>query len=343
MYAWAEKTTMKIRTVTYDCIGCGGSCVTTNHNLRYRKHHNNEYYCQRCLIKLEKSSEVFYALPPQFHNQVFAGKVDHSLAVKYLRNVRSNINVEFCCKRCSRRQIIRWNKLLARKNNKFDSICYTCLQRKLNSTDEAIAKHRERSKSLWKDAVYRTACLRAFQHHNNKMQHDVEYAAKHKRRSRSISGEVKIGNRSLRFDSAYELMFIDHIYDRCVILRRCEYAIAYGKHFYHPDFFIMLPCGSRVIAEIKGYYRTNVEEKQRAAVEYIKKTAIADEYVLYDTNRLLNDGVLDGVGGGKMWDQLRRICNARTVCFASRKHQTIAKIGRSRYYKQIKNNKIDES
>lgn len=328
---------MKIIKVSYECIGCSVNCVTTNHNLRYRKHHKNEYYCQKCLIKLEKSFQVFFALPVEYHQQIFLGCVDYDLAVKYLKHVKTKIRVKFRCEECSKLCEIRWSKLSERKNNKFDRLCGRCLQSKLNTTEQAIDKHRKRAELLWKDNSYREKCLKAFESHNRSMQLDVEYAARHKRRS--IDGEIEIDGRSIRFDSAFELIFIDYIYHKCKIIRRCNHAIMYGSHFYHPDFFIVLLSGKRVIVEIKGYYRDMVYEKQVAAIRYIKETGVADDYVLYDTDLLLSEGILKGRGGTCMWKQIRKINNDRNVTFTDQKHRRIAEVGYSRYRKESKNQK----
>jgi hypothetical protein len=325
---------MKIVKVEYECIGCGADCITTNHNLRYRKHHQNEPYCQKCLIKLEKSANLFDAIPLEHHGQIFDGQIDHDLAIKYLSDVGSNISVKFKCKKCQQIQITKWNKLKKRKNGKLDKLCYRCLQTRINTSEEMVQRHSDRSKLLWANGEYRRQCLKSFESHNKRMQQDVEYAAKHRRKSRSISGAVKINNQSIRFDSAFELFYIDYIYDKCEILRRCEYAIAYDNHFYHPDFFVVLD-GCRMIVEIKGYYNNRVEEKQKAAIQYVDETDIADDYVLYTTEKLLDEGILRGVGGGHMWRQIRDLNNVRTIEFSETKHQRIAEVGRSRYLKEI--------
>lgn len=328
---------LKIYTIEYDCIGCNIHCATTNHNLKYRQHHQNEHYCQKCLIKLDKQSAVFTALPPQFHQLVFGGLIDHDLAITYLKDVGSNIEITFRCDGCSKPQTIRWNKLRARKYGRYDKICGRCLQVKINNSTEFLDANKKRSKALWQQPGYRKRCLLAFELHNQRMQYDTEYAARHRRRSRSIDGKIQLFGNWVRFDSGFELVFLDFICDRCRTLRRCRFAIPYGGHFYHPDFFVILPDGRRQIIEIKGYYNNNVLRKQTAAIEYLKETNIADDYVLYTTQKLLDDNILIGTGGGRLWDQIRKINDARIIRFTNPQHQEIAKIGRSRYYKNTQN------
>lgn len=45
---------------------------------------------------------------------------------------------------------------------------------------------------------------------------DTEYAAKNKRRSKSIAGTIILNNREIRFDSGYELIFLDFIFEKCL-------------------------------------------------------------------------------------------------------------------------------
>jgi hypothetical protein len=168
------------------------------------------------------------------------------------------------------------------------------------------------------------------------MQIDPEYAYKHKRKSGNISGEVLLGQTFIKFDSGYELLFLCSL-PESVIIRRCQHAIAYGKHFYHPDFFLIYPNGKRVIVEIKGFHKNRVDEKRDAALLYIKESGIADDYSLLDTNALIKLGILSGVGGARLWKQIRRLANERTIRFTEAKHREIAKIGCSRYYKNCKN------
>jgi hypothetical protein len=324
---------MKIISVEYDCEICGTECKTTNHNLRYRKHYKEEHYCQKCIIKLTKCASVFDALPAKYHPQVFDGCIDYELAIKHLSEVRTNLEVSFKCA-CGSVCRIRWNKLQDRKNSKLESICYVCLQSAINNSEEVLRQHSERSRKLWENQDYRSKCMVGFENHNNRMQKDVEYAHKHKRRSRSVSGVAEISGHNIKFDSGFELIFIDYIWDKCDVLRRCEFPISYGSHYYHPDFYIVYPDGKSVIVEIKGYYRSNVELKQKAADDYIRKTGVADEYVLYDTDRLLQESILTGLGGARMWSQIRKINNVRNITFTEEKHRRIAKVGRSRYYRE---------
>jgi len=175
------------------------------------------------------------------------------------------------------------------------------------------------------------------------MQIDPEYANKHRRRSKSISGRVLINGRWIRFDSAYELIFLWYAKDRFKTIRRCRFAIAYGSHFYHPDFMVIDLSGARSIVEIKGFYKNNVIEKQRAARKYIAENSVADSYVLYDTNKLIRDGILLKIGSRYMWQQIAEINNATTIAFADKKHKRIAEIGYQRFNKEVKNKKYIEA
>jgi len=171
------------------------------------------------------------------------------------------------------------------------------------------------------------------------MQIDPEYASAHRRRSRSITGKLLINDQWIVFESAFELLFLWNIKDKYDIIRRCNFAIPYGGHFYHPDFFLIDNVGSRIIAEVKGYYNNNVARKQKAAEQYINETGIADFYILYDTTKLLADGILYGIGGGRMWKQIREIFDEQIITFADPKHRRIAEIGLSRFRREIKNQK----
>jgi hypothetical protein len=199
-----------------------------------------------------------------------------------------------------------------------------------------LEQNRACSKKLWTNQSYRINCLKSFVLHNEKMQHDVEYAARYRRKSKSVTGTILIGESPIRFDSAYELLFIWYCKDKMTI-RRCHFAIAYGNHFYHPDFMIIDQCGNRTLVEIKGYYRNSVVEKQVAAEQYISQTGVAEAYILYDTKRLLADGILNGVGGAYMWRQIRNIYDEAIITFTDPKHKRIAEIGISRYTKEAKN------
>lgn len=329
---------MKIIQVNYNCEICGTSCKTTNHNLKYRKHFKNKHYCQKCIIRLTKCKAVFDSVPQQFHSQIMNNCISFDIALQYLKDVRTNVAVKFDCE-CGKSCKIRWNKLHDRKNDKLKPICCECLQRNINTTEDRIKEHSERSIQLWHDKDYRNKCTQSFAKHNRKMQTDVEYAHKNKRRCRSVSGRIMFNGSKIAFDSGYELIFLDFIYDKCDKIRRCEFSIPYGMRHYHPDFYILYPDGKSAIIEIKGYYRNNVKEKQAAARAYVEETGIADDYILYDTDKLLSDGILDKIGGAHMWKQIRRICNDRIVEFTEEKHRRIAEIGPSRYFKESKNQK----
>lgn len=324
--------------IEYNCEFCGVKCITTTENLRYRQHYRDKHYCQKCIIKLTKQSAVFNAMPSEYHADIFAGVIEYSVAKQYLIDVHTNLKVKFVCA-CGRNCEIRWNKLRERLHNKFEDICYYCLQSRINNDPHKLKQHIIRSQELWKNDDYRARCISSFVEHNHRMQTDVKYAHKNKRKSRSVSGNVKVGDQIIEFDSGFELIFIDYILNICKILKRCEFAIPYGNRYYHPDFYVVYHNGKSSIIEIKGHYRNRVKSKQKAAIEYITSTGVADEYVLYDTNKLLQDGILIGLGGAKMWKQIRRIKNERIVSFTNEEHYRIAEIGPARYYKEKKNSK----
>ncbi len=330
---------MKIVRVDFVCEKCGKPHTTTNHNLRYRDHNKDEHICFKCLLKMQKSSEVFNAIPVEYHNQIFAGCIDYDLAIRYLVGVSSKVLVKFECRQCTQHCLIRWSKLADRAHNKYDNICAHCLRSLINNDPIMLESNRQKTKLLWNDDNYRTKCLKAFASHNKAMQTDQEYANRHRRKSHSVAGTILINGQWIRFDSGFELIFLWNTRDRYVKIRRCDFVIAYGKHFYHPDFFVIDKSGRRSIIEIKGYYRNNVEQKQEAATRYIADTGIADSYDLYDTDRLMDDGIILGVGGTYMWDQIRRINNGTTITFSDPKHSRIAEIGQRRYYREIANQK----
>lgn len=333
----AKKIAMsKVFKVRYNCEKCGVECTTTNHNLRYRDHYKNEYICQKCLIKLSKSKLVFDSIPSEFHYQIFNNEIDYELAVSYLIGVSTKLHIKMICKICNCISILRWNDLCRRKHSRYDNICLKCLNNLIQNDPSKLASNRLKSKSLWKNPKYRSKCIKAFELHNEKMQNNPEYAYKYRRKSNSVTGTININGQDIIFDSAYELLFIWHIRHQYKI-RRCWFAIDYGGHFYHPDFLIIDNKGNRIIIEVKGFYQNHVEEKQKAAEEYIKHTGIADEYVLYDVNKLIGTGIVTGTGGARMWKQIREIYHEATITFTSPKHQRIAEIGVSRYRKESKN------
>jgi len=168
------------------------------------------------------------------------------------------------------------------------------------------------------------------------MQTDPEYAGRHRRRSKSVTGGVLIGDQWIKFDSAFELLFLWSIRGKHLIIRRCGFAIAYGSHFYHPDFFIIDNAGRRTIVEIKGYYNNNVLEKQKAAEQYVEETGVADFYILYDTDRMISEGILLGIGGARMWKQIREIYDEAVIAFTDPKHQRIAEVGLSKFRRETK-------
>lgn len=281
-------------------------------------------------------------MPAEYHRQIFSGIIDHSLAVRFLSGVGTDILVKYDCSQCTTPTLIKWNKLGARKHQPYLDICNKCLQTAINIDPAALERNRKCSSMLWHDEKYRLACLKSFSEHNHRMQTDVEYARLHQRKCNSVTGSILIGGHSIQFDSGYELLFISAVHKQCSMFRRCEFAIAYGGHFYHPDFFLVYPDGKRVVAEVKGYYQTNVLEKQAAAAAYIAATDLADEYVLYDVDRLIADGIFVGGGGARMWQQIRSISNG-IVTFSDPKHKRIAEIGYSRYRKEVKNQVVEKT
>lgn len=310
--------------------------------MRYRQHNQNEPICQKCLIKIQKSGQVFAALPSEFHYQVFKNELDFDLAVKYLLDVSSTIPVKFSCRVCTQVDSMRWSNFKRRKHKQFENICLKCLNNVIQTDPDKLKSNSRKSKFLWQNSDYRLECLKAFAEHNKNMQLDPGYANRHRRKSKSITGSVIIAGQEIVFDSGFELIFLWNTREKYTTLRRCEYAIAYGSHFYHPDFFVIDNTGKRTIIEIKGYYDNNVASKQEAAEQYIAETNIADAYILYTTEKLLDDGILTGLGGCRMWKQIGIINNETTISFADSKHQRIAEIGVSRHRRETKNQKDHE-
>jgi len=334
---------MKIIKIHYNCYGCGQYCETTNHNMRYRQHCKNEQLCQKCIIRRTKSAVVFQAVPEKYHELIYAGIIPFDIAIKNLQQISTDIKVEYYCENCDKHVLIRWSKQLSRQHGKYEQMCYSCLQSLIHNSPDYHQAHVERSKKLWQNEEYRQKGLRAFQEHNLRMSIDPIYASKHKRRSRSISGVVILGDRRISFDSAFELFYIHYAIDNYAVFRRCEFIIPYNGHHYHPDFFIIDATGKRSIIEVKGYYNNDVQTKEAAAQQFIITSDIADEYLLYTTAKLQRDGILLGVGGYHMWKQIRGICDVRIVRFAEEKHREIARIGPHRYYKNQTNQKNREA
>lgn len=322
---------MKYVRVQYKCLGCHARCSTTTHNLRHRTNNKDLHYCFKCLLKLEKLSAVFAALPAEYHSKVFAGCIDYTIAIRYLKDVSTKLLVRYECRQCHTTHCLRWSKFKDRKHFRFDDLCYKCLGVLISNDPLMVEQNSRNSKSLWLSNGYRKKCLHSFLEHSKRLQIDPLYAAKYRRKCRSIAGSIVIRGQVIRFDSAFELFYLWYIKDRCSVIRRCEFAIAYGEHFYHPDFFVIDLVGGRTIIEIKGYYRNNVIEKQTAALAYIAETAVADNYVLYDTERLIAEGIVSGRGGARMWRQIRSICDETTITFADQKHCRIAEIGPARF------------
>ena len=329
--------TLKTLRINCDCLGCGDIYQIGAYS---KKQGQNKLYCGRCLIKLSKSYKLFESLPIEHHAAVFKWRLNFDVAVQYLKCVNSKIRVVYDCEMCNSNCSTEWSKILIRKHHVFDKLCYECIQRSINLDPIRLQENADRSRELWHSDVYRSKCTEGFKSHNTKLQQDPEYLAKHRRNnSRSITGSLNLENRSIHFDSGYELLFIDYALSNNYIIRRCEFAISYGSHYYHPDFFIIKPDGKRVIVEIKGYYNKNVEDKKCAAIEYINNTGIADEYHLCYTDELISLGILSGVGGFRLWKKIARVYNERSITFTEEKHTRIAEIGRSRYNQEIKNKK----
>jgi len=114
------------------------------------------------------------------------------------------------------------------------------------------------------------------------------------------------------------------------------FTIPYGRFRYNQDFMI-IQNSKRTIVEIKGYYHNRTEEKSKAARQFIKNTGLADEYLLLQCKDLKKLGILEKLSSVYVWKQIRKIYNGSNIKFTHHKHTEIAKIGRSRFYKNIKN------
>lgn len=319
---------MRIFRVKYDCEFCDAPCETTNHNLRYRKHYKNKHYCQKCIIRLCKASRVFDRIPVKYYKSALLDELDFDVAKKYLQEVRTNVKVLYLCDKCDKNVRIRWCKILDRKHEKFSKLCNICLQRRISNDEDMKRQNVEHSRGLWADKGFREKALASFMEHNRKMRFDVEYSQRYRRKSRSVVGVIIIDRREIEFDSGYELIFIHEIIDKCSVFRRCLTPIKYEHGYYHPDFFIIRD-GISEIVEVKGYYNNNVGKKAEAAERFIIETGIADKYSFYNTTRLIEEGILSGVGGARMWKQIKKVNNARIIKFAEEKHKKSAEIGRS--------------
>lgn len=322
--------------IIFNCKKCNNKYETTKESLKYRTNYANEHICKSCISKLQRLEHVFKVIPNNMHYQIFNGCIDYDIAIKYLKNISTKLNIKFNCRVCNKEHKVRWHKFEERQNYKYDNICYHCITIAINNDPKMLKINRDRSKKLWNNNEYRKACIKAFHNHNHKMQTNQEYANKHKRKSKSISGEILVKSQWIRFDSAYELIFLWHIAFKCDIIRRCNFVIPYGNHFYHPDFLIINNDGSRHIIEIKGFYKNKVQEKQKAAIKYIKESKAADSYILYDTNLLIKEGIIK-IGSTWMWRKIKEINNETSIKFSNKKHKEIAKIGRYQYYKKMQN------
>lgn len=339
----ANKTMPKTCKITFNCSKCNKKYTVAEQALRQRTNHKGEYICYKCLIRLRESSRVFGAIPEEFHHQLFKGYIDRKIAVKYLKGLFSKVLVRYKCRKCKRIKYVRWDRFSNRKHFQYEDICQQCSTTLINNQPSMLQLNRNTSKSLWHNPDYRLKCLKAFEQHNKMMQMDPEYAFKHRRRSRSVSGHILINNQTIKFDSAYELIFLWQTKDKYLTIRRCGFAIAYNGHFYHPDFLVVSPNGDRIIIEIKGYYQNNVVAKQKAAEQYIYETRIADSYILCDTDMLIKQGILRKVGSQSMWKQIKEINSETVITFADPKHKRIAEIGPTRFRREIKNQKKNET
>jgi hypothetical protein len=281
--------------------------------------------------------DVFKAIPVEFHYQIFANLIEYEIAIQYLCNISTNTCVKFTCQKCNGINIMRWRDLERRKYHKYDNICSKCLNKLIQNNPEKLEANKNNAKKLWYSEDYKSRCLRAFESHNKKMQLDPKYANKHRRKSKSVTGKILIDNQLIIFDSAFELIFLWSIRGKYNIIRRCDFAIAYNNHFYHPDFLVVDNDNNRIIIEVKGFYKNNIIAKQKAAEQYIIETNIADSYILYDTERLLSESILHGIGGAYMWKQIKEINHEAIISFTDPKHQRIAEIGINRFRKEIKN------
>jgi hypothetical protein len=322
----------------FKCDICAKDTIIRVVALKRKKKINGKLLCFSCWKRRQTMAKTYDAVPIEYHKFLDANLIDFDIAEKYLQDIQSSICVSFECISCNMTKTLRWCKILARKFDAGVKICYSCLQSKINNRDDYLEAHRVRGTEMWKHQEYRKKCIKGFEAHNKKMQLDVEYSQKHRRKSKSVSGEILIGDKFVKFDSGFELIYLAGL-DHASIVRRCNFAISYKKRYYHPDFMV-ISNGRKTIVEIKGFYKNAVEEKQEAAIAYIAKTKIADNYILYDTDRLLREGILIGTGGGHFWRQIRKINNERIVRFSDVKHQQIAATGKNKNSK-IEKNKQD--
>jgi len=324
---------------TFHCDRCSREIRV--YALNKKKKIDAKMFCSACLIRRRTMTKIYEAIPVEYHSLLDSNIISFDMAEKYIANISSSIIVSFTCIKCHADKQIRWCKLLERKHSRAEKICCSCLQSSINTQDSHLLAHRERSKKLWHRDAYRVKCIKAFQEHNKKMQLDVDYAQLHKRKSKSVTGELLVGDRFIKFDSGFELIYLASLPEN-VIIRRCNFPISYKNRYYHPDFLVIDASNKKTIVEIKGFYKNAVEEKQAAAIQYISQTKIADDYILYDTDRLLKEGILEGTGGGYFWKQIRKINNGRIIRFTDSKHQQIAEHGRNWRIKDSDNKKNRE-
>ncbi len=346
---------MTKKLIIFICEKCGNKHQINIYLWNNRKCFSGVKVCNKCAFKLNRFKKLFDLVPEKYHKEILQQfQINFSVARKYLRNFSTKIDLKCDCIKCSKSYITRFDKIFKRKYFNGQQICPICLPKlisnsqthKLNNSEaqliaqnkpDRLFKNQNKARLLWKDNNYKRKCLVGFSKHNQKMQTDPAYANKHKRRSKSVSGIIKINNYNIRFDSMYEVIFLWYVKDEYKVIRRCEFAIVYGNHFYHPDFFLIGKNGERVIIEVKGFYKNKILEKKKAAEEYILKTNIADSYEIYDTDRLIREGILIGVGSGRLWKQIKEIYNAGVITFTDSKHKQIAEIGRRRFIKLQKN------
>ena len=338
------------RRITFDCKMCDKSTMVTFLSWSHRDHFAKEFLCNKCCVRLNLSKKLFAALPKKYHKEVCkTHKVPFEL-LNLVKGTSSKVLIHGVCKNCGNEfnSIIR--NITERHYFRNEPYCKKCLiklvpklpQQLLNNskaqliaqnTPERLNQNILTSRRLWKEGKFGLRCLRAFSKHLERMQTDPEYALTIRRNRRSIAGVVNINGHKIRFDSSYELIYLWYIKDKVDFIRRCEFRIAYGSHFYHPDFMICQN-GIRKIIELKGYYEKDVYETQKAAIEYIKQTNVAEEYQLYDTNRLIKEGILQGRNSNQLWQQVRRIFKHGVITFTQDKHRQIAEIGRKKWYKE---------
>ena len=285
-------------------------------------------------------------------------EIDFDCGLEYFgKSFCTKIKLVGKCENCGEDFKARYDKLRNRKIFPFEKLCTKCIRvltsrsaeaKANNSKAQLIAQNKpsrlkqntESSKRWWRnlDPATKTTLLGPFRKHNKKLQNNPQYAAENRRRSgKTITGEVLINNKWIKFDSGYELLFLYSKNDSECTIRRCEFVIPYGKFTYNPDFWVAED-GATSVIEIKGYYNNRCDLKAAAAQTYIKDTGIADIYTIIGIKELKKAGILEKESSTYVWKQIRKIYNGSNIKFTHKNHQLIAKHGKRWYYKNKKNN-----